>query len=65
MKATRFKIERQKRYVEDLIVEVLATAKTYENHPHHNKADKLRGAAKHLQAAVHAIFMAGVCLMES
>jgi len=64
MKDARDKIERQKRKVGDLIVTVLAKAKTYENHPHHDKADRLRGAAKHLQAADHAMFMATVCLLE-
>ena len=64
MKESREKIERVKRRAEDLIELVLVKAKLNEAHPHHNKADKLRGASKHLQKAVHALFMAGVCLME-
>lgn len=63
MKDARDKIERQKRRVEDLIVLVLAKAQV-QGHPHFSRADKLRGASKHLQAAVHALFLANLCLME-
>ena len=63
MKDARDKIERQKRQVEDLIILVLAKAQS-QGHPNFSRADKLRGASKHLQAAVHALFLAGVCLME-
>mgnify|MGYP001165931101 CR=1 FL=1 len=65
MKESRDKIERVKRKVEDLIILVLTKAELNKAHPHHNKADKLRGASKHLQKAVHALFMAGVCLMPN
>jgi len=63
VKDARDKIERQKRKIEDLIVLVLAKAACY-NHPNFSRADKLRGSSKHLQAAVHALFLAGLCLME-
>jgi hypothetical protein len=63
MNDARDKIERQKRKIEDLIVLVLAKAQV-RNHPHLEEADKLRGASKHLQAATHALFLAGVCLMS-
>ena len=63
MNDARDKIERQKRKIEDLIVLVLAKAACY-NHPNFPEADKLRGCSKHLQAATHALFLAGVCLMS-
>jgi hypothetical protein len=63
MKESRDKIERIKRKVEDLIELVLVKATNYEHHPQFPKADKFRGASKHLQKASHALFMAGVCLM--
>jgi hypothetical protein len=64
MKDARDKIERQKRKIEDLIVLVLAKAQNREHHPNFPEADKLRGCSKHLQAATHALFLAGVCLMS-
>ena len=63
MKATRDKIERQKRKVEDLIVLVLAKAMTFDHHPHHEKADKLRKVSKLLQQASHQLWLATACLL--
>jgi hypothetical protein len=63
MKDVWDKIEHEKRKVEDLIVLVLAKAQA-QGHPNFSRADKLRGASKHLQGAVHALFMANVCLMD-
>lgn len=63
MKEARDKIEWKKREVEELIVFVLAKAQA-QGHPNLSRADKLRGASKHLQAAVHSLFLANVCCME-
>jgi len=63
MKDARDKIERQKRQVEDLIVLVLVKAQS-QGFPNFSRADKLRGASKHLQHAAHALFLANLCLME-
>lgn len=64
MKDARDKIERKKREVEDLLLLILARAANYANHPHLDKNDRLHKAAKHLQGAAHALWVATVCLLE-
>jgi len=62
MKDIRTKIERKKRGLEDLIVELCVKAKANDHHPNFPTADSCRKAAEFLQKATHELFMATVAL---
>jgi hypothetical protein len=64
MKDLRTKIERKKRGLEELIIELCAKAKANDHHPNFPKCDACRKASEFVQKAANELFMATVALME-
>ena len=60
----RLKLEGKRRELEDLVVEIAAKSHAHARDPHDEVSDQMHKANEFVLKAIHALSMAGICLLE-